>query len=490
MKGRRHSIIIIMMTSSVILLLVLQFIWLRLAYNGAKENFQRKTGVLFRSTVLGLYDVLIEKNITMIEGDTLNLQTTRKIFDFRGSAAPMKPINPDRISDYLHNQKQTTDANLFIIGARKDTISHILKPQKRRIVIRDYRHDDTLVIRLDSLQVDSIIHNVTKGLRDIFSSNYADLTFAVSTIDAGGCCPPKMFGAPNKRFNSEVVMLNPDRGYMITFSGTEKLLLKEIAPQIVFSVILTFLTVAAFYIMYRSLRTQEHLMTIKNDFISNVTHELKTPVATVSVALEALKNFNALNDAHRTQEYLEIAQQELNRLTLMTDKILKAAVFEDNGVTLRIEKIDLDILIEQVLSSLKVIVERRAIQLTYRKEGEDFSLEGSQTHLTNVIYNLVDNAIKYSNDGSAITIILGSTAQHVKLSIVDSGIGIPKEFQKKIFEKFFRVPTGDIHNIKGYGLGLSFVASVIKSHHGSIGVESEPGKGSTFTVLLPKAYEN
>ncbi|MBT1706056.1 sensor histidine kinase [Chryseosolibacter indicus] len=482
MKRRKHALIITMMTSSVMLLLVLQFIWLRLTYNDAKENFRRDTGILFRSTVLGMYDVLIEKSIESIR-DTIQL--TQPHSPYKSS----KPLGSgslliDSITTYLQIEKQANDANLFIIGARKDTLSHMLAPKRRRVIIRDYHRSSIPNFKHDSLQVDSIVYHLKEGLKKQFSESYSDLKFAVNTVDAKACCPPERF--ENKRFIAEVVMLNPEKGYMIVFSGAGKLLLKAIAPQILFSIFLTFLTVAAFYIMYKSLRSQERLMQLKNAFISNVTHELKTPVATVSVALEALRNFNALNNPHKTQEYLEIAHQELNRLTLMTDKILKTTVFENNGIKLRIENIEFDLLIEQVLSSMKPVFEQRHVQLIYKKEGTEFISKGSETDLTNVFYNVVDNAIKYSKEGAVISIILHSNAEQIELAIIDNGIGIPKAYQKKIFEKFFRVPIGDIHNTKGYGLGLSFVASVIKSHRGTIHVKSEPGNGTNFTIVLPK----
>jgi two-component system phosphate regulon sensor histidine kinase PhoR len=238
-------------------------------------------------------------------------------------------------------------------------------------------------------------------------------------------------------------------------------------------------------VMYKNLRAQQKLMQIKNDFISNVTHELKTPVATVSVALEALKNFNALDDPKRTSEYLDIAQNELNRLTLMTDKILKTSVFEDKGVELKIEVVDLDVIISQVLASMKLVFEKRNTILNYSKTGTSFSLGGSREHLTNILYNLVDNGLKYSPEKSVLDIRLTNAGGKMQLVVRDEGIGISREYQKKIFEKFFRVPSGDVHNIKGYGLGLSYVASVVKSHGGEIFVESEPGKGSAFTIILP-----
>jgi signal transduction histidine kinase len=238
--------------------------------------------------------------------------------------------------------------------------------------------------------------------------------------------------------------------------------------------------------MYRSLRAQQRLMELKNDFISNVTHELKTPVATVSVALEALRDFNALENRERTKEYLNIAQSELNRLTLMTDKILKASAFENQGVSFATERVNIKKITDEVLTSMKLVFDKKKLTVNYISTGSDFELQGSEVHLTNVVYNLVDNALKYSPENSAIDIQLKNSEAQLELLIRDYGIGIPKAYHKKVFEKFFRVPTGDVHNVKGYGLGLNYVASIIQSHNGTVTLDSEPGKGSLFTIIIPR----
>jgi signal transduction histidine kinase len=287
---------------------------------------------------------------------------------------------------------------------------------------------------------------------------------------------------------TERIRLNPLHAYDAAFPSIRGEVIREITPEIFFSLLLTTIVVAAFVIMYRNLRAQQRLMQLKNDFISNVTHELKTPVATVSVALEAMKDFHALENRERTQEYLSIAQNELNRLTLMTDKILKASVFETQGVSFVPEHVNLHSIIEQVLSSMRLVLEKRKITVNYIPSGNDFEFEGSEVHMTNVIYNLVDNAIKYSNENTSIDIHLHNTDSQLQFSIADHGIGIAQEYHKKVFEKFFRVPTGDIHNVKGYGLGLNYVSEVVRSHRGTITVNSSAGEGSCFTISLPRRH--
>jgi two-component system, OmpR family, phosphate regulon sensor histidine kinase PhoR len=205
------------------------------------------------------------------------------------------------------------------------------------------------------------------------------------------------------------------------------------------------------------------------------------------VAIEALKNFNALQDPQRTREYLDISSNELQRLSLLVDKVLKLSMFEKKEIELRIETLDLTTLAEEVEASMRLQLEKQHAQLTLTHSG-DTTLQGDRLHLLSVIFNLVDNALKYSTGAPSIQIELTGTEKDVQLSVKDNGIGIASEYKEKIFEKFFRVPTGDTHNAKGYGLGLSYAAHVVQKHGGFISVDSQPGLGTRFTVILPRTH--
>lgn len=275
--------------------------------------------------------------------------------------------------------------------------------------------------------------------------------------------------------------------YQAGFNSPVSYLLKKISLQILFSVFLVAFTSLAFMFIYRNLLAQRKLTEMKNDFISNITHELKTPLATVSVAVEALRSFGGMQSAERTKEYLDISAAELQRLSLLVDKVLKLSLFENRGLEIKKEKIDLKQLISEVLNTMKLQFEARKAKVSFSEEGLYFVTEADRLHITSVIFNLLDNALKYSKEKPEISIRLKHQADTIVVEVEDHGIGIPADFRTKIFDKFFRVPTGDHHNIKGYGLGLSYVAHVIKRHNGTISVESEPGKGSLFTVKLPVA---
>jgi signal transduction histidine kinase len=488
MSQPKNQVTIVLMISSIVLLFVLQFFWLRGSYTDAAENFRKQTSLLFRNTIFTMHDSLIQRSIERVTGDSSAKPEKRKRFTFKKSFHSQNDSTSDSVINYINIKDKTARIEVFMTGRDdSDSIQNFLTPLISKMQMD--KEGQRFIVRLgpDSLKVDSIEYYYSKALDN--AGIHAGFK-VLSLKKDKAMVVEKLSKKSDAQFTSEFVRLNPMNAYAVSFSGIEGLILKKITPQIFFSIFLSFLTIASFYVMYRNLRSQQRLMQIKNDFISNVTHELKTPIATVSVALEALKNFSALDNPARTAEYLEIAQNELDRLTLMTDKILKTAVFEDKGVALKLEKIDLDALLQQVIASMKLVFEKRKTQLTYQKEGTDFVLDGSLVHLTNVLYNLLDNALKYSREESIINITLKNNPERLVLSVKDSGIGIATEYQKKIFEKFFRVPSGDVHNTKGYGLGLSYVASVVKSHAGEITVESELGRGTCFIVTLPKQHEN
>lgn len=488
----KNTLTLILIVSSIVLLLALQVFWLISSYEKAYFDLRRETNVAFRSTVMALRDSLFIKNFEKVPSDS-----SARVFTFTP-----KPDsgNSEKSTPHLQSNSQI---QIYISSDRKgDSVQTLLRPLSSRL--REGKlNGGNFILRIgaDSLSEDSIRNHYRLALQrsdvDVpFRIKHSSFRPTPVQIGKGN---RELFRSPQEETEREIgfpilsdsiqtewVRVDPVHRYASVLSNFRFLILKEITPQILFSFFLTFLTTAAFVVMYRSIRSQQRLMELKNDFISNITHELKTPVTTVGVALEALKSFKGLDNPALTEEYLEIAQNELNRLNILTDKILKTSSFENNGVEYNAEPVELDKLVEQVLGSMKLVFEKQHAKITFTKEGSEFHLMGSTVHLTSVVYNLLDNALKYSREIPEIEVRLVATPEKLLLSVKDHGIGISQEYKKKVFEKFFRVPTGDVHTIKGYGLGLSYVESVVKSHKGTIAVESEVGKGSAFTVTLPK----
>lgn len=274
--------------------------------------------------------------------------------------------------------------------------------------------------------------------------------------------------------------------YQAKFERTNAYVLNKMQMQIGGSVLLLLLVAGSFIMLYRNLLAQQRLAEIKNDFISNITHELKTPIATVGVAIEALRNFNAMQSPERTKEYLDISAAELQRLSLLVDKVLKLSMFEKQQIELNKEPFDLKELMEETMKIMKLQFDKHKATVHFSVSENSFMIEADKLHITSVIYNLLDNALKYGGNKPVIDVALNMpNSDLIELIVSDTGIGIASQHQGKIFDKFFRVPTGDKHNIKGYGLGLSYVSEVVKTHKGTIQLNSEPGKGSTFIVQLP-----
>jgi two-component system, OmpR family, phosphate regulon sensor histidine kinase PhoR len=449
---------------------------------------RRESSMLLRNIVFDLRDSLFVGKIEPVHPDSI-----------RGNAFFTASDSFDLKIDSRDTLRHNSRLEIFISsGEKDDTTANFLKPlastihhmgeRPRNFVIRmgpDSINLDTIAVRYQAALAQSGIELPFKIKHTRISRPRLRMTGIRIPDDPQELEKLEKLNVYTNALVTERAQMNPMHAYTAIFPDIRLGIMQQIAPQILFSIFLTTMIILSFLLVYRNLRAQQKLNELKNDFISNVTHELKTPVATVSVALEALKDFNALNNRDRAQEYLSIAQNELNRLTLMTDKILKASVFEKNGISFTTEKVKLDAIIQQVLDSMKLVFERRNVQVNYTSTGKELSLKGSAVHLTNVIYNLVDNAVKYGKDQGSIDIQLTQSSNELILTIRDTGIGIAKAYQKRIFEKFFRVPSGDIHNVKGYGLGLNYVSNVVKSHKGKIDVESEEGKGSLFTITLP-----
>ncbi len=466
MKQPKNSITLALIFSSIILLLVLQFFWLQKVYKDESNDFRRETQGLFRNLIFDMNDSLLMKSIEPMSGDSSMHFFTQKIDTIR-----LAKGTQIRVRDSV------ASVQVFISSTGgKDSIERYLRPLVSKM--KGDWHQKKFTVRLapDSLP----LTNIREKFEEILATANIHIPFVIKRANAEMAFPPR------RVMMSDEAIVTPTGGYQVEFPDQATLIYKKISPQIAFSIFLTLLTAGSFFLLFRSLKAQQRLMELKNDFISNITHELKTPVTTVGVAIEALKSFKGLDNPKLTQEYLDIAQNELNRLSILTDKILKTAIFENKGVDFQPEVLEMDKLVEQVLSSMKLVFEKQHAKIHFEKVGSDFHLNGGSVHLTSVVYNLLDNALKYSVGNPEISIVLTEKQDHLILTVKDNGIGIAHEDRKKVFEKFFRVPTGDVHNIKGYGLGLSYVESVVKSHKGQIELDSDIGKGSCFKITLPK----
>lgn len=284
-----------------------------------------------------------------------------------------------------------------------------------------------------------------------------------------------------------------DQSSLIAFVQTLKVhfpkqtlfLLKKMGFSIAISLFLVSIMLASFLYMLNIIFRQKQLAEIKNDFINNMTHELKTPISILSTANEALLNFKALDDRKKTLRYLGVFQKELDRLTSMVEKVLNISVYENDSFSLKKETVNLEEMV-QGLISLYQVPREKPIHISFENRLAQPTLKVDRIHFYNVLNNLFDNATKYAKDEIFIAVKAFETDNNILIEIEDRGIGIAKVHQRSIFDKFYRVPTGNLHNVKGFGLGLNYVKRIIEKHQGDIQLKSELNQGSTFVISLPK----
>ncbi|MFK7951212.1 MAG: sensor histidine kinase [Ekhidna sp.] len=286
---------------------------------------------------------------------------------------------------------------------------------------------------------------------------------------------------PNDIFGSDSYLI-------VNFPDKGDYLMSQIWSALVSSGVLIAVILFCFGFSIRTIVRQKKLSVMKNDFINNMTHELKTPISTVSLAVEALNDKDIEGSALR-HKYLRVIGEENKRLGDQVEKVLQIAAIDRNDYNLKEEILQMNEMAEDAVQHIAMQVEQRGGRLNLIQNASKDEVKGDQMHISNIILNLLDNANKYSPESPSITLRTESDDEHFTLTVLDHGIGMTKEQQKHIFEKFYRVPTGDLHNVKGFGLGLAYVHRMVEAHGGTIDVESEPSKGSKFSITLPLTHE-
>ncbi|HEX8461612.1 MAG TPA: HAMP domain-containing sensor histidine kinase [Segetibacter sp.] len=260
--------------------------------------------------------------------------------------------------------------------------------------------------------------------------------------------------------------------------------------MIVGAVVFTLIIVTAFGVTVQALLRQKKLSEIKTDFINNMTHEFKTPLATISLAVDALRNEKVMSKPEKMDYFSGIIKEENKRMNKHVETILQAALLDKQELKLDMKKVHLHTLVQSALNNYRLQIEDKQGKVFQQLDATNDEIIADEAHFTNMISNLLDNAIKYSKENLVIKVSTCNQGKKVQIKIQDNGIGMNKETTKRVFEKFYRAHTGNIHNVKGFGLGMSYVKTVIDVHKGHIKVESVLGKGTCFTVEVPVAEKN
>jgi two-component system phosphate regulon sensor histidine kinase PhoR len=278
-----------------------------------------------------------------------------------------------------------------------------------------------------------------------------------------------------------------DETLIVVVPNVKNIVFKSLQVRIATSILFTLIIIAAFYLTVRTMLRQKKLAMIKNDFINNMTHEFKTPIATISLAVDAMRNDKVIRDQEKMNYFSSIIKEENQRMNRQVETILKASQLEKQEVELNLKPVHLHEIIKDVVDNFALQLEEKKGNIELLLQAENDQIEGDEVHLSNLVNNLVDNAVKYSKENVPVNLKISTSNAGKKfvLRMEDNGIGMNRETLKRIFERFYRAHTGNIHNVKGFGLGLSYVKTIVEAHDGDIKAESVLGKGSIFTIELP-----
>lgn len=350
-------------------------------------------------------------------------------------------------------------------------------------VYKDYKP------KVDSMILDSILREelIEEGVTANYvysisnkmanSKSRGNYKEAQKDCDSAGCSF-KINLSPNNVFVTPQYL-------SVQFPNQQNYLLQTMWAMLVVSGIVILILIFAFYYTIGTISRQKKLSVIKNDFISNMTHEFKTPISTISLAAEMLNDDTVAKTPEKQHRFVKMIRDENKRLSILVESILQTSILDKGEFKLKRSENDVHEIINQAIQNTQLLIDQRHGTINKQLDATEHIINADKLHLTNIIFNLIDNAVKYTKDEPHIVVSTKNAAKGIEVSVKDNGIGISKENQRKIFDKFYRVPTGNIHNVKGFGLGLSYVQAVVLKHNGTIHVDSELGKGSTFKIVMP-----
>lgn len=272
---------------------------------------------------------------------------------------------------------------------------------------------------------------------------------------------------------------------MLYFPNEQKFLITRLWVLLVISFSLISAIIFSFTYVVSTVFKQKKVSEMRNDFINNMTHEFKTPISTISLACEAMSDKELVKTNGFYESYIKVISEENGRLSSMAEKILQSARFQKGEIILKMERLNIHDALKDAISKINMQIEKKGGAITTELNAKDAVIQADRVHITNIVFNLLDNANKYTPWAPLIHITTKTMGEGILITIKDNGIGISKSNQKKVFDKLYRVPTGNIHNVKGFGLGLSYVKTIVEKHKGKITLESELKKGSSFSIYLP-----
>ncbi|TMM30999.1 HAMP domain-containing histidine kinase [Polaribacter aestuariivivens] len=520
MRRKMFITIVVLMSISLIGIITVQLYWINNALESRQEQFKNDVQIslgsateriknsetsLFRKKIQnfikekGSADNAQLKSLLIQEIDT----TTKRKFTYGSTILeenfklPTDFLNNDSVifkrfkakKDYFETRITTSVDDLFKSNDEtKFTFTknyQDLEDIQIDKLYKDYNSRKPIHLRISNKELNNTIKEEL-AKRNIF----LDFKYGVYTKDGLATKLKSGYYTINRKNSYPYPLFNDEDGDVeydlyITFPKKNEHILSGISSILLLSLFFILIIIIAFSSSLYQLIRQKKISEIKTDFINNMTHEFKTPIATINLALDSIKNPKILGDNDKVLRYVQMIRDENKRMHSQVENVLRISRLEKNQIDLSKETIDIHDVIEDAITHVSLLVDDRKGRIKTYFKAVVSELPGNQFHLTNVVVNMLENAIKYSEGAPIIDVYTESTNKFFIFKIQDKGIGMGKAVQKQIFNKFYREQKGNIHNVKGHGLGLAYVKEIVEKHHGTVFVESEKGQGSTFTVKLP-----
>ena len=518
MNTKKHQWLFYLITATIITTIGVQLYWNYKNYEENKIRIANEIQLSLDNAVEEYYATLAKKEITTIinynseKSDTNffrsikfdsifkqsnKLQKLKSLTKKDSLSKPQLEITSISISTDGKNNEEKTDS-IFNNIAKEITL-------RQKNLNKELKHKNLTEIKYFSGDKIADSLKLIKNLKPIFlsvTSNYINYNQLDSLIKNqlknkkleidfkfNHLKKDTIFHSSNDTLTSKKLMyhvsskstyLKKDEEFKLNYNNPSLEALKRSTLGIILSLLLSLLIISCLFYLLKIINQQKELATIKNDLISNITHEFKTPIATVSTAIEALENFNVLDDKEKTQKYLTMSAIQLKKLHQMVEKLLETATLDSEQLLLKKETINIVDLVDKLVHKHKVLTKTK--ELKFSTNTQPVYLNIDVFHFENVISNLIDNAIKYG--GNTIEINISSILKSTEITVADNGNGIEKNQQEKIFDKFYRVPKGNTHDVKGFGIGLYYSKKIIEKHQGNILILSDKNR-TIFKITMP-----
>jgi len=513
----------IIMTGTVVWMIIIQASWFKTSFKLRQEQFEEQVMKTLNDVVKQLDErevmMHISNDIVALSFDSIpqfdKLPEPKGPDTLRGK---MPPPPPEIVGHILDDSTRSTtlmvknNDSLFyqIQGRANDGRIQFDENSMNR---EEFQNEVSKRIKLDkTVFVEKVVNQIIrkkvnledrlspidlqKILKSAFAANgiFSDFQFAVLkengekffSTDDWEADRSDVTYYPIELYPSDILW--PKSTLKVYFPDESKISRGSLNRQMYTSIILVFFIMTIFLVTILIIYRQKKLHEMKTDFINNMTHELKTPIASISLASQMLKDPMVSKNEQSFNNLSSVIEDECKRLGSHVERVLQMATLERGQTTLKIKDVYVNDIIRKVVKSVELKLRDSGGVITCKYAAKDDMVEADEVHITNIINNLLDNAIKYTDKQPELKIITENVGEGVQISISDNGIGISREDQRHVFEQFFRVHTGNVHNVKGFGIGLSYVKKTVEAHHGTIKVKSELGKGSTFTIFLPFSH--